>query len=91
MCGIGGYFLKPNDKIPRGFMDNLEEGLRHRGPDGSRRASYGSAGFVHTRLAIIDVAGGATCMAGIILRALVSDSREGSRPDQPIDAILAQT
>ena len=58
MCGIGGYFLKPNGKIPRGFMDNLEEGLRHRGPDGSRRASYGSAGFVHTRLAIIDVAGG---------------------------------
>lgn len=58
MCGIGGYFLKPGGTAPAGFLDRLEEGLRHRGPDGSGQAKAGSAGFCHTRLAIIDLEGG---------------------------------
>ena len=59
MCGIGGYFLKPGQSAPAGFLERLEVALRHRGPDGTGRVVMDGAGFCHTRLSIIDVDGGA--------------------------------
>lgn len=59
MCGIGGYFLKQGATAPDGVLQRMEQALRHRGPDGSTIMTEGQAGFCHTRLAIIDVEGGA--------------------------------
>ena len=57
MCGIGAIL------DPAGHADDERQaligGLRHRGPDGEGWWSAGPAVLVHTRLAIIDVAGGA--------------------------------
>jgi len=53
MCGICGYFgrIIPDDPLP------LEK-LSHRGPDGRGETMGPGYRFGHTRLAIIDVAGG---------------------------------
>ena len=59
MCGIGGYFLKPGQTIAAGLLDKIETSMAHRGPDGSGRFIDENVGFIHTRLSIIDVAGGA--------------------------------
>jgi asparagine synthase (glutamine-hydrolysing) len=59
MCGIGGYFLTPKGQAPAGFLEEIRRGLHHRGPDGSAVHEIGRAGFVHTRLSIIDIEGGA--------------------------------
>ena len=55
MCGIGGYFLKTGASAPDGFLDRMEAALAHRGPDGSGRFTNDGAGFVHTRLSIVDL------------------------------------
>ena len=59
MCGIGGYFLTPTGQAPAGFLEEMRRSLHHRGPDGSAIHKTGRAGFVHTRLSIIDIEGGA--------------------------------
>ena len=59
MCGIGGYFLTPTGQAPAGFLEEMRRSLHHRGPDGSAIRKTGRAGFVHTRLSIIDIEGGA--------------------------------
>ena len=64
MCGIGGYFLKPGQPPPKGFLKGLEGELRHRGPDGTGRVEMDGAGFCHTRLSIIDLEGGAQPFTG---------------------------
>jgi len=40
-------------------LERMAGSMAHRGPDGTRMRLMGSTGFVHTRLAIIDLAGGA--------------------------------
>ena len=59
MCGIGGYFLRPGGAAPADALDRMERALAHRGPDGSGRYAGNRAGFVHTRLSIVDLAKGA--------------------------------
>jgi asparagine synthase (glutamine-hydrolysing) len=55
MCGIGAYLDVRGDLSPGGRMIPA---LRHRGPDGEGTWRCGPALLVHTRLAIIDLAGG---------------------------------
>jgi asparagine synthase (glutamine-hydrolysing) len=57
MCGIGALFDPGSTASPQ-TADAMIAALRHRGPDGEGRRRIGPALLVHTRLAIIDVAGG---------------------------------
>jgi asparagine synthase (glutamine-hydrolysing) len=57
MCGIGAL-LDPSDATPEDAPRRMLEALHHRGPDGEAVRRVGAATLVHTRLAIIDVAGG---------------------------------
>ena len=59
MCGIAGIVMAPGAPPPApGVLDALARALGHRGPDGAGHAMVGRTALVHTRLAIIDVAGG---------------------------------
>ena len=59
MCGIAGLSLAPDAPPLRAeILAALARALAHRGPDGAGHAVVGRAALVHTRLAIIDVAGG---------------------------------
>ncbi len=59
MCGIAGLSLAPDAPPLRAeILAALAHALAHRGPDGAGHAVVGRAALVHTRLAIIDVAGG---------------------------------
>jgi asparagine synthase (glutamine-hydrolysing) len=57
MCGIGAL-LDPSGTSDPEAGPALVAALRHRGPDGDGVRQIGPALLVHTRLAIIDVAGG---------------------------------
>jgi asparagine synthase (glutamine-hydrolysing) len=57
MCGIGAI-LDPAGSVPAGAAQAMVAELRHRGPDGDAVERFGAATLVHTRLAIMDVAGG---------------------------------
>jgi asparagine synthase (glutamine-hydrolysing) len=58
MCGIAGYYLKA-PAADQSRLSEMARRLAHRGPDGSGFHSAGRVGLAHTRLAIIDLAGGA--------------------------------
>src|SRR5579871_4338286 len=59
MCGIAGIVSAPDAPTPNGAqLDTLRAALAHRGPDGGGHTVVGGVALVHTRLAIIDVAGG---------------------------------
>ena len=59
MCGIAGILTAPDAPPPEpGVLDALAQALAHRGPDGSGQTVVGRIALVHTRLAIIDLAGG---------------------------------
>lgn len=58
MCGIAGYYLKTPD-MGRARLEEMARRLAHRGPDGQGFHALGGVGLAHTRLAIIDLAGGA--------------------------------
>ena len=59
MCGIAGLVLAHGAPQPDpATLSALAQALAHRGPDGSGHAVVGRIALVHTRLAIIDVAGG---------------------------------
>lgn len=59
MCGIAGLIMAPGAPPPSaGVLDVLAAALAHRGPDGSGHSVVGRTALVHTRLAIIDLAGG---------------------------------
>ncbi len=76
MCGIGGVLRvwpagaavpAPEVSIPESWLDTIDEGIKHRGPDGHGRfrdravradGATVDVAFVHRRLAIIDVADG---------------------------------
>src|SRR5918996_323940 len=57
MCGIGGI-LDPAGTTEPEAAQRIVEALRHRGPDGEAVRRIGPVALAHTRLAIIDVAGG---------------------------------
>ena len=57
MCGIGAI-LDPAGAVGEHAVTGMVEALRHRGPDGEAPRRIGPVTLVHTRLAIIDVAGG---------------------------------
>lgn len=59
MCGIAGFLAKPGAQPDLKALDQMERALLHRGPDG--RGAYHARGVAlrHTRLAIIDLKGGA--------------------------------
>src|SRR6185312_9139473 len=48
----------PGEPLPEAATGAICEALRHRGPDGESVSRYGPATLIHTRLAIIDLAGG---------------------------------
>ena len=57
MCGIAGILLKKG--VPdRNQLNQAASLLRHRGPDDFGVHIEGSLGLIHTRLSIIDLAGG---------------------------------
>jgi asparagine synthase (glutamine-hydrolysing) len=57
MCGIGAI-LDPAGAARSDAAQRMVEALRHRGPDGDAVRRIGPVALAHTRLAIIDVAGG---------------------------------
>jgi asparagine synthase (glutamine-hydrolysing) len=59
MCGIGGI-VRAHAEQPVGeeTLRRIAAALRHRGPDGFGLARGSGAGFVSTRLAIVDLPGG---------------------------------
>ena len=57
MCGIGAS-LDPAGAARPDAAQRMVEALRHRGPDGDGVRRLGPVTLAHTRLAIIDVAGG---------------------------------
>jgi asparagine synthase (glutamine-hydrolysing) len=58
MCGIAAVF-EPRGNLPGSLQPALAQALHHRGPDGEGSARCGPALLIHTRLAIVDPAGGA--------------------------------
>ena len=60
MCGIAGVIAAPAAvAVPTPTqLAALEQALAHRGPDGGGNTVVGRVALVHTRLAIIDLAGG---------------------------------
>src|SRR5918997_3383035 len=57
MCGIGAI-LDPAGTAGPDAAERMVQALRHRGPDGDAVRRIGPVALAHTRLAIIDVAGG---------------------------------
>lgn len=57
MCGIGGL-VRYDAPVDRDVLDAMRARLRHRGPDGEGARVLPHCGVVHTRLALLDVAGG---------------------------------
>jgi len=50
--------MKDGAPVDLSVLERLREALGHRGPDGSALLERGSLGFVHTRLAIVDLVTG---------------------------------
>jgi len=58
MCGIAGFAFSEQRRADPALVARLAEALAHRGPDGTGHSAIGRVALVHTRLAIIDLAGG---------------------------------
>lgn len=58
MCGIAAIFDPDAGAPAEAELSPVIASMRHRGPDGDGVWRSGPAGLVHTRLSIIDVAGG---------------------------------
>jgi asparagine synthase (glutamine-hydrolysing) len=59
MCGIAGLLAAPESPpLAPEVLARLGRALAHRGPDGAGHSVVGGAALLHTRLAIIDLAGG---------------------------------
>ncbi len=59
MCGIAGFaFTADAKRADPAVLSALAAALAHRGPDGAGHTLVGRVALVHTRLAIIDLAGG---------------------------------
>ncbi len=57
MCGIAAI-MAPREPLPAASAAEIAAALHHRGPDGEAIERVGPVTLIHTRLAIIDVAGG---------------------------------
>ncbi len=63
MCGIAGFVNAPgSEDDQRVWLKDMSNSLRHRGPDGWGILLDGPVGLAHSRLSIIDLAGGAQPM-----------------------------
>ncbi|MCO6431676.1 MAG: asparagine synthase (glutamine-hydrolyzing) [Deltaproteobacteria bacterium] len=62
MCGITGIISQEGAAPDQALIGQMSELLAHRGPDGSGIELYGSVGFAHRRLSIIDLACGSQPM-----------------------------
>lgn len=58
MCGIAGIVNRDGQKVDVNLLERIITLLNHRGPDESGVWAKGPVGFGHTRLSIIDLAGG---------------------------------
>ncbi|MFT8308300.1 asparagine synthase (glutamine-hydrolyzing) [Acetobacter malorum] len=59
MCGIGGLvYTRGTQSCGQDVLDRMAAALQHRGPDGAHFARFPHADLIHTRLSIIDIAGG---------------------------------
>ena len=59
MCGIAGIAFAPSAaRANPAVLSAMAAALSHRGPDGAGHTLVGRVALVHTRLAIIDIAGG---------------------------------
>lgn len=60
MCSISGIVRTDGDRVNPADLTRMAQTMRHRGPDGAGWASldHGRVGLAHTRLSIIDLAGG---------------------------------
>ena len=59
MCGIAGIIRSSGRETSLDMLGAMAATLRHRGPDGYGFHADRAAGLAHTRLSIIDLAGGA--------------------------------
>jgi asparagine synthase (glutamine-hydrolysing) len=62
MCGLAGMARRDPGGVSREALHRMASALRHRGPDGYGLFVGRRVGLAHTRLSIIDVAGGAQPM-----------------------------
>lgn len=58
MCGIAGIIQSDRQPAQQAELQAMIETLDHRGPDASGISSSGAVGFAHSRLSIVDLAGG---------------------------------
>jgi asparagine synthase (glutamine-hydrolysing) len=58
MCGIAGYVNWSGEPADRLVLDRMLGSIRHRGPDEDGILAAGPVGLAHSRLSIIDIAGG---------------------------------
>lgn len=65
MCGIVGIRRFDGRAVSESLLRAMAGNLSHRGPDGRGVAVYGSTGFGHTRLSVIDVDGSAQPMRSV--------------------------
>ncbi|MCB1539016.1 MAG: asparagine synthase (glutamine-hydrolyzing) [Rhodospirillales bacterium] len=71
MCGIGGFIAHAGNAPQKPALAAMRDALATRGPDGNGMAVNDAVGLVHTRLSIIDLAGGAQPIADYKGRVLV--------------------
>ena len=62
MCGICGIIERRGESPERGVLERMVRILRHRGPDGEGVSIDAECGLGHSRLAVIDIPGGAQPM-----------------------------
>ncbi len=63
MCGIAGLFARERGRpVDAGLAARMAARLRHRGPDGEGVQAGAGHALAHTRLSIVDLAGGAQPM-----------------------------
>lgn len=58
MCGIAGIIQSDRLPVRQAELQSMIGTLNHRGPDASGIKTFGSVGFAHSRLSIVDLAGG---------------------------------
>jgi asparagine synthase (glutamine-hydrolysing) len=63
MCGICGAYSLSGEPVTKPEIARMIAALNHRGPDGTGMYVTGPIGLAHTRLSIIDLAGGAQPMS----------------------------
>lgn len=63
MCGIAGFLGPQGHAASAQVLRRMNAALAHRGPDGQGCHTEANLGLAHTRLSILDLAGGAQPMA----------------------------